>query len=231
MQLWEYAAMVRRRLWLVALLPAVALIASAVLAVRGPASYCSSMKLGVSVIPLTGYGPNVQYDPQYYATLTSEYLADDLSEVLRSNPFAQDVAAELGYGTDPGLIAAATRTRKTHRTIDLTVVGGDPVAVGASGAAFERAINNRLPEYFSQLQAQNAQVHVISRPTVGRCTSLSGMATEIGVRVLLGLVLGLALAFLLDYIDDRLRDRRELERLLSLPTLAEIPRHRERLLR
>jgi capsular polysaccharide biosynthesis protein len=225
LQLREYWQIVRRRLWLVALLPAVAFITSAYLALTGPAAYCSSMKLGVSVIPVTGYAGNPQYDPQYYAILSSEYLADDLTEILRSNPFAQDVSAELGYSLDPGLIASATRTKKTHRTIDLSVCGQDRDAVAAAGAAYERAINTRLPEYFTQLQVQNAQVRVLNRPTLVRANTLAGMAAEIGLRTALGLALGLGLAFLLDYMDDRLRDRRELERLLALPTLAEIPRH------
>jgi capsular polysaccharide biosynthesis protein len=225
LQIWEYWRIVRRRLWLVVLLPAVALVTSAYLAVSGPTAYCSNMKLGVSVIPVTGYGPNPQYDPQYYAILSSEYLADDLTEILRSNPFAQDVSAELGYSLDPGLIAGATRTRKTHRTIDLSVCGQDRDAVAAAGGAYERAINTRLPEYFTQLQVQNAQVRVLNRPTLVRANTLANIAAEVGLRTALGLALGLGLAFLLDYLDDRLRDRRELERLLAFPTLAEIPRH------
>jgi capsular polysaccharide biosynthesis protein len=188
------------------------------------------MKLAVSVIPLTGEAANFHYDPYYYATLNSEYLADDLTEVLRSNPFAQDVSAELGYSLDPGLIASATRTRKTHRTIDLSVCGHDGAAVAEVGGAYERVINTRLPEYFGQLQTQNARVAIINRPTLGRASSLSGIAAEVALRTLLGLALGLGLAFLLHYFDNRLRDRGELESVLGLPTLAEIPPHPDTLI-
>lgn len=224
MQLAEYWTIIRRHLWVVLLLPGVALIASSYLALRGPMAFCSTMKLAVSVTPITGYGPNVNYDPQYYAVLVSEYLADDLTEVLRSQAFAQDVSAELGYSLSPATIANGARTKKTHRLIDFQVCGQERAVVGEVGQAYERVLNTRLVEYFSQLQSQNAQVRIINGPSVGRANTPLGMAIEIGLRTLLGLALGLGLALLLDYVDDRLRDRRELERLLGLPILAEVPR-------
>jgi capsular polysaccharide biosynthesis protein len=224
-QLRDYWSIIRRRLWLVLLLPAVALVASSYLALRGPNAYCSNMTLAVSMTPQPGVPRGAEYYPPYWETLTSEYLADDLTVVLKSQAFAQDVSAELGYSLDPGLIVAATRTKKTHRTIDLSVCGQQPGSVAAVGDAFERTLNTRIGEYFGQLQTQNVQIRVINRPTLSRANPLSSLVAEVGLRTLLGLALGLALAFLLDYLDDRLRDRRQVEQQLGLPTLAEIPLH------
>ena len=213
------------------LLPAIALLASTYLAFRGPGAYVSYMQLAVSVIPEPRDGANYYKYDLYYPWLTSEYLADDLTEVLKSQAFAQDVAAELGYSIDPGLLASAIRTKKTHRTIEVRIFGQDPGAVAAQGDAFERVLNTRLPEYFRQLQAQNGQVRVINRPTLSRANSVAGLGAEIGLRTLLGLALGIALTFLLHYLDDRLRDRHELERLLATPILAEIPSHPQAIVR
>ncbi len=229
MQLREYWSIIKRRWWLVVALPAVALVASGYLALRGPAAYCSSMKLAVGIIPEPRDGPYYKYD-LYYPWLASEYLADDLTEVLKSQAFAQDVSAELGYSLDPSLAAGTMRSKKTHRTIDLAICGQDPATVSAAGEAYERVLNTRLGDYFGQLQAQNGQVRIINRPTVGRASSTGGMAAEMALRGLLGLALGVGLAFLLDYLDQRLRDRRDLEGSLGLPTLAEIPTHRQAIL-
>lgn len=231
MQLRDYWDVIRRRLWVVLLLPAVAFAASSYLALRGPGAYCSNMTLAVSMIPDGAAPRSTEYYSPYWETLTSEYLADDLTVVLKSQAFAQDVSAELGYAVEPNVIVNATRTKKTHRTIDLAVCGGDPAIVAAVGEAYERTLNTRLGEYFRQLQTQNVQVRVINRPTLARSSTWAGLAAEVAVRTLLGLALGLGLAFLLNYLDDRLRDRRELERLLGLPTLAEVPPHREALVR
>ena len=225
MQLWQYWEIVRRRLWLVLLLPVVALAASGFMALRGPSAYCSNMKLAVGIIPEPREGTTYKYD-LYYPWLSSEYLADDLTEVIKSQAFAEDVQAELGYGLEPAAIANATRSKKTHRTIDLAVCGADQNSVRDLGEAYQRVLNTRLGEYFRQLQVQNAQVRIINRPTVSRGLTASGLAAELGLRTLLGLVLGVALAFLLHYLDDRLRDRRELEDSLGLPILAEVPPHR-----
>jgi capsular polysaccharide biosynthesis protein len=226
MQLRDYWTTIRRRAWLVVLLPAVVVAVSTYLALRGPGAYCSNMTLAVSMTPQSGAPRGLEYYPPYWETLTSEYLADDLTVVLKSQAFAQDVSAELGYSLEPGLIVAATRTKKTHRTIDLSICGQEPGTVAAVGEAYERTLNTRLGEYFRQLQTENVQVRVINRPTLGRASSLGGLAAELGLRAMLGLALALALAFLLDYLDDRLRDRREMEKLLGLPVLAEIPPHR-----
>jgi hypothetical protein len=191
-------------------LPALVLAGSTYQALRGPNAYCSNMKLAVSVIPVTGYGANPQYDPQYFATLTSEYVADDLTELLKSNPFAQYVTAELGYSLDPALIVAATRARKTHRTIDVSVCGSNREVIDEVGEAYARVVNRRLPEYFTQLQMQNAVVRIVNGPSVGRASSIGSLIAELGLRT---------------------RGRRELERTLDLPILAEIPAHGATLVR
>jgi capsular polysaccharide biosynthesis protein len=228
LQLWRYWEIVRRRLWLVLLLPAIALLASALLALRGPSAYCSNLKLAVGIIPEPREGAAYKYD-LYYPWLSSEYLADDLTEVVKSQAFAEDVSAEMGYPVEPAFIANATRSKKTHRTIDLAVCGADEEGVRAMGDAYQRVLNTRLGDYFRQLQTQNAQVRIINRPTISRSLTPSGLATDLLLRTLLGLVLGVALAFLLHYLDDRLRSRREVEDSLGLPTLAEIPSHRQAL--
>jgi capsular polysaccharide biosynthesis protein len=224
LQLRDYWAVVRRRLPLVLLIPTITLFASAYVALRGPNAFCSNMKLAVSVLPDPTDTPNM-YDRRYYSTLVAEYLADDLVEILKSPSVTVDVAAELGQSIEPGLIASATRAKKTHRTIDLAVCGQDVGALSEMGEAYARVIDNRLPEYFKQMQAPYARVTMINRPTISRANSLSGLASELALRTLLGLALGLGLAFLMSYLDDRVRDRQELERLLDLPTLAEIPAH------
>ena len=65
------------------------------------------------------------FDPIYYSYLSSEYLADDLSEFLHSEAFAGEVRRELAtqrnMNVDVDYILNATRTKKTHRFIDITV--------------------------------------------------------------------------------------------------------------
>lgn len=222
MELKSYAAVIRRRWQMVAVITLAALAVSTLLAFRGPEAYQATMRLAVSVTPDPRVGDFFKYD-SYYSVLTSEYLADDLSEVLRSDAFAQDVSEALGFSIEPTTVAGLTRTKKTHRLLDVTIAGSDRQTTLAIAEAFERVVNTKLPEYFAFMQASNGYVRIINRPRVARTNTLILNAAEIGLRTVAGLFVGIGLAFLLDYLDDRLRDRRQVESFLDAPVLGEIP--------
>ncbi len=222
MELRQYVAVIRRRWHIAALITLAALAVSVGLALRGPAAYTASMRLAISVIPDPRVGDFFKYD-SYYAWLASEYLADDLSEVLKSDAFAQDVSAELGFSIEPTTVANLTRTKKTHRLLDVAISGSDRQTTLAIAEAFERVINTKLPEYFAFLQANNGYVKIINRPRVARSNTLPLAAAEVGLRTFAGLFVGLGVAFVLDYLDDRLRDRRQIETILGAPVIGEIP--------
>ena len=222
MELKAYGAVIRRHWRLVAFITLAALVISTVFALRGPAAYTVTMRLAISVIPDPRVGDFFKYD-SYYSWLGSEYLADDLSEVLKSEAFAQDVSAALGYTVEPVDISNLTRVKKTHRLLDVTLTGSDPTRMLEIGEAMEQVLNTKLAEYFAFLQVNNGQVRIINRPAVKRTNSALWMAAEIGLRTGAALLVALGLAFLLEYLDDRLRDRRQVESFLGAPVLGEIP--------
>lgn len=222
MELRAYASVLRRHARMIGLITLAALILSIGLAFRGPTAYTASMRLAISVVPDPRVGDFFKYD-SYYAWLSSEYLADDLSEVLKSEAFAADVSAEMGQAVAPEVISNLTRTKKTHRLLDLTISGNDPESALAIAQAYERVLNTKLAEYLAFMQANNSYVRILNRPSVTRTNSLPLTAAEIGLRTMAGLLGAVGLAFLLEYVDDRLRDRKQVETFLGVTVLAEIP--------
>jgi len=222
MELRAYAAVLRRHARLIGLITLATLIISTGLALRGPAAYTATMRLAVSVVPDPRVGDFFKYD-SYYSVLTSEYLADDLSELLKSEAIAADVSAEMGQSVEPETIVNLTRTKKTHRLLDIQVSGSDPQAALAIALAYERVLNTKLVNYLAFMQANNGFVRIVNQPKVARTNSLPLTAAEIGLRTMAGLIGAVGLAFLLEYIDDRLRDRRQVESFLGTRVLAEIP--------
>ena len=222
MELRAYGAVLRRHMRLIVLVTLATLLISIVLAFRGPTSYTASMRLAVSVVPDPRVGDFFKFD-SYYSWLSSEYLADDLSELLRSEAFAQDVSNELGTSVDPKTIVNLTRTKKTHRLLDLEIASSDPDTALAIAQAYERVLNTKLSEYLAFMQANNGFVRIINRPAVSRTNTLPLTVAEIGLRTMAGLLVAVGLAFLLEYVDDRLRDRRQVESFLGTKVLAEIP--------
>jgi capsular polysaccharide biosynthesis protein len=222
MELRQLGAVLRRHLRLILLVTLATFAISSVLALRGPGSYTASMRLAISVVPDPRVGDFFKFD-SYYAWLSSEYLADDLSEVIRSEAFAQDVSTVMGYELDAAGIANSTRVKKTHRLLDITVAAASPGQALQTAEAIEQVLNTRLPEYLAFLQVNNGYVKIINRPRVARTNSLPLAGAEILLRTLAGALAAIGLAFLLDYLDDKLRDRRQVESFLGMPVLAEIP--------
>jgi capsular polysaccharide biosynthesis protein len=231
MELLHYWDVIRRRWWLPAALGVVALVVSAFIALRGANAYKVEMRLAVSTQPTTVDAASAMYyDPVYYANLSSEYLADDLSEVIKSESFAQEISAELqstvGYTVTPDVISDAARTRKTHRLIDVTIMSPTYDQGLDIANAIQTIINdpNRIGKYLTAMEAYHGHVSVVNQPVVKRGNTLIVTAAEIILRSLVGVFVGVALALLVEYLDQSLRSRRDAEELLELPVLAEIPR-------
>ena len=222
MELRAYGAVLKRHARLIIVITLATLLVSVVLALRGPSAYTASMRLAISVVPDPRVGDFFKFD-SYYSVLTSEYLADDLSELLRSEAFAADVSAEMGNTVEPEAIVNLTRTKKTHRLLDVQVVANNPQTAMAIAEAYERVLNTKLAEYLAFLQSNNGFVRIVNRPRVTRTNTLPLTAAEVGLRTMAGLLGAVGLAFLLEYVDDRLRDRRQVESFLGTKVLAEIP--------
>lgn len=231
MELREYWSIVRRRWWLPVAIALVALIASIFVGIRGAAAYKTDMRVAVSTVPTPDPGGVLYYDPTYYSNLDSEYLADDMSEFMTSRAFADEVKRELAtsstpYDLDIETIMNATRTKKTHRFIDISVTTptfeeGSQIAASISRILADKA---HLAQYLQALTAYNTQMTIVTPPVTHRANTLVGVISEIGLRTLIGLILGLGVAFLVDYVDPSLRTRQEAEALLQVPVLGEIPR-------
>jgi capsular polysaccharide biosynthesis protein len=222
MELRAYAAVLKRHARLIGLITLATLIVSIGLALRGPSAYTATMRLAISVVPDPRVGDFFKYD-SYYSVLTSEYLADDLSELLRSEAVAADVSAEMGEKVEPESIVNLTRTKKTHRLLDIEIAGSNPEEALAIAKAYETVVNTKLVNYLAFMQANNGFVRIVNQPKVARTNSVPLTAAQIGLRTMAGLVGAIGLAFLLEYIDDRVRDRRQVETFLGTRVLAEIP--------
>ena len=232
MELREYWSIIRRRWWLPVAVTLVALIAATAVGVRGAAAYKTDMRVAISTIPTPDPNATLYYDPTYYSNLDSEYLADDMSELMTSRGFADEVTRELATAKQPEVdvatIMTATRTKKTHRFIDITLTTstfeeGDMIAGSISRILADPA---HLAIYLKALTAYNTQMVVVTPPVTHRANTVPGLISEIALRTVIGLLVGIGLTFLIDYVDPSVRSREEAEAVLRMPVLGEIPRTR-----
>lgn len=223
MELRGYWRIVRRRLWILIAFTLLTGLLSFWLSPEGQATYAASIRMVVSIPPEPKTGNYYSYE-MLNTWLSSEYLVDDLGEVVKSAAFAQDMKDEL---KDDSLsmaeIAGSRSTQKTHRILTLKVTSPDPERARRIAEAAARVVEKKGGSYIAQLNYANALIRVIDPPSVARQGSPLRSYLDIGLRTALGFVAGLALVFLLHYLDDRIHEIEEVERLLGLPLLGEIP--------
>jgi len=150
---------------------------------------------------------------------------------MTSRAFADEVHRELATSATPldvdiDSIMTATRTKKTHRFIDITITTPTFDEGAAIAGSISRILSdpNHVAQYLTALTAYHTQMEIVTPPVTHRANTVLGLISEIALRTVIGLIIGLGLAFLVDYLDQSVRTREEAERLLQMPVLAEIPR-------
>ncbi|MEA3346247.1 MAG: hypothetical protein U9Q78_08450 [Chloroflexota bacterium] len=225
MELREYWRIVRRRLWLIVGLTLVVLVASLVTHSPAPLRFQATSQFMVAVKPEPRSGDFYGYD-HYYTWLASEYLVDDLAEVIRGAAFAKGVEAALQAQGIPlshplsGAFSASTK----HRTLTLRIAWSDPEELRGIATAAEQVLVERSSGFFGQLEEGEAEIRSIDQPIVAPIGPGLRERLDLPLRLLLALVAGVALAFLLHYLDDAVYDRTEVED-LDITVLGELPPH------
>lgn len=222
MELRLYWSILWRRWWLVAALVAVVLAVSAATYEPPAPVYQASMRFAIGV---TGQQQvlAVSGEGRSDAWLASEYLADDLSEVLKGGDFAARVSQRVGFAVPAGTIAAS----REHRIMTVGITWGDPAQVQAIAEAVAAEVESGGQAYFPQLDGIQARAVLIDGPGIGPVGRGLRDRLDLPIRLLVALVAGAALAFLWDYLDNTVRNRAEAET-LGLPVLGEIPRRGRR---
>ena len=224
MALKRYWYIIWQRAWLVILLLALVLGSYAIMYRPIAPTFVAAMRFTVGIKPEPSSGQYYTYD-RYYTWLTAEYLLDDLSEVVKSGAFAQDVAIASGVAVTPGAIQGATASGKLHRILSLSISWPNEPELRQIAAATAQVLQERNNRYLGQLGTENAVITLIDPPTISQTGTSLRQRLDLPMRILLALVAGIILAFLIDYLDDTIRGRDDLER-LGVPVLAEVPRTR-----
>jgi capsular polysaccharide biosynthesis protein len=220
MELRQYWEIIRRRWWLIAILVGVVLIVSLVTYQEPAPVYVATMRFAIGIQgeePVNAASGEGRSD----AWLASEYLADDLSEVLKGGDFAARISEETGIAVPAGAIFAS----REHRIMAVTITWSDRDQVQAIAEAVGAAIQDGGAEYFPQLTGIEAQAVLIDGPGIGQAGRSLRQKLDLPIRLFVALVAGIALVFLWEALDDTVRNREDLE-LLGTPVLGEIPRKR-----
>jgi len=217
MELRQYWQIIWRRWWLIAALVGLVLVLS-LITYRAPAPvYQATMRFAIGIegsAPVNAISGEGRSD----AWLASEYLADDLSEVLKGGDFAARISERVGFPVPAGTIFAS----REHRIMTVSITAQDRDQVQAIAEAVGAVVQNVSADYFPQLAGVEAEAILIDGPGIGQVGRSLKDKLDLVLRLFVALVAGVALAFLWDYLDNTVRNRAELEA-LDVTVLGEIP--------
>lgn len=230
MQLRLYLAILRRFWVLVVALPLIVGTVSLLLAWQQPTRYGSTARVIITQTP--HYQEADMILPDYNLVTSwqsSEYILDDVPQVVSSMALAEDVSVWLaaqGFVVDPAAIQGSLSGEVFHRAVTIAsntdtpeladrMIEGAIVSLKANGLHYW----GRAPEDGTGLQV------AVLDPASGASplTSTRQRLLPVVLRTGLALAAGVGLAFLLHYLDDRVRDRRQAEEWVGLPVMATIP--------
>jgi uncharacterized protein involved in exopolysaccharide biosynthesis len=218
MELRKYWQIVWRRWWLVAATVGIVLVVSLITYRQPQPTYMANMRFAIGI---EGQEPvsAVSGEGRSDAWLASEYLADDLSEVVKGGDFASRVSDQVGFTVPAGTIFAS----REHRIMTVSITWPDSEQVQAIAETVGAAVEDGGTDYFPQLVGVEASAILIDGPGIGQVGRSLKDKLDLPIRLLVAFAAGVALAFLWDYLDDSIRDRAEAEG-LGVPVVGEIPR-------
>jgi capsular polysaccharide biosynthesis protein len=221
MELREYGRILRRYWQLIVLLPLLA-GAFTFLTYEEPAvTYGYELQYSVSFLPAAE--GSFEEDPVLSAVQASEYVADDMTEVLRGSRFASFMQQYLSEPLPAGALTSATRISKVHRLVTVNLSAPTQEQAAELGNAFKQATEQDLSALLDELWGTGQlRLELVNDSGVYPIGGGLRSRLDIPLRVGLALIAAVALAFALDYLDDSVRSRDEVERLVG-PVLGEIP--------
>jgi capsular polysaccharide biosynthesis protein len=227
MELRQYWAIIRRWWWI----PVLTVLLTATLTLlmqrpwqARPVAYSTSLSFSVGVQPQEP----ASGEEAYYTALASEYLIDDLAEVVRGSEFAAAVSQRLqavGITVPPGALQGSTQAGKLHRILSVGITWGNPDELAVIGDAVAATLEQEAATFMPRLFTQEGAAYLVNRGGVDAVGPGLRERLEFPLRLLLALAAGIALAFLADYLDDRIRGREDVER-LGLRVVGEIPKRK-----
>lgn len=222
MEIQRYWSVVRRRLWLIALLvifscTAVGYYTSS----RVQPTYQASTKLMVYQSEAADQ-KTAAPDP---AAINSNILLIKTFKQLIMTPriLGQVVASYPELRTSAGELAAKIGISSASETQIMTVIATD--SSYARAAQMANAVSKVFQaEIRTLMNLDNVSVLNWADPEAQRAPISPHPAKNVAIVFVLSLMAGIALAFLLDHLDDSVKTEQEVRDRLGLPLLADIPK-------
>jgi capsular polysaccharide biosynthesis protein len=226
-ELTHYYAILRRRWMPLVLVPLLVAIIVAGQVLLSQPSYVASAQFTVTRAPQQADLDEFRYN-EYYLFLASEFMVDDLVEIVRGNVFATDVhhrvMEDFGLDVPVDEVQMAMSSERVHRILTIDIAHEDEDVTVAIAQSAANQLNENAAGYFGfEGDERRAVVQAIEFPDAA-APDLSRAQIFWVLQLAMALFGGLMIAIFLEYIDDRLHGAESVEYSLGLDVIGEVPR-------
>jgi capsular polysaccharide biosynthesis protein len=221
MEVRQLVKLLLRRWWLVAL---PVFIVATYLEVTTPppaASYLTTMSFAVGTEPSL----SVDYD-RYYSWLTSEYIANALKDIARTQVFAQAVTTRLSeqnLNVDPGILQGRLRSDSAQSVVWIYLQWPDAGQSISIAEAVSAELIENGPIYFPQLESGSFPARRLDTPhPVLVVPDLRSRLLNLGPKLLWVVAVSLGLVLLNHCFDPFIHSQDDIES-LSIAVVGAIP--------
>ncbi|RJQ26974.1 MAG: lipopolysaccharide biosynthesis protein [Peptococcaceae bacterium] len=218
MELKDILRVLRKRKWLLILIPLVAVLTSGVMSyfILEPV-YQASATLMVGKTYAGPNGPLLQYTD----ILTANQLVKTYSQIAKSRTVAEQVIAVQNLPISPQQFSKMVSVQPVQDTqlIQIKVESADPrlaaaMANAAAGVFMEKVV--------SVMKVDN--VNIVDPAVEPPFPVKPNKKLNMVISVIIGIMAAVGLVFLFEYLDQTIKSSEDINRYLEIPVLGTIPR-------
>jgi capsular exopolysaccharide synthesis family protein len=212
MELEIYLQVIKRRIWIIIITPLTTVLIALLLSVYLPWNYSATTKIRVNLNPYS--------NPSYTEMIYADRIMNTYIEIAKSNAFLSALREKIGLEKDrPAKVEVAIIPETEIITITVEDRNRELATVAANTMATMLIDQNPL---------RSGKVYVIDPATVPALPSLPDYLKRAVLALVLGGVAGIGLAFLFENLDPRLYSVQQIQEIVPLPIIGEIPARRRR---
>lgn len=201
----ELFAVIKRNIWIIALVTIFA----------GIAGYLIN---NTSITPLYASSSRVIIGADAESRKT-------LQVIVRDSVILEKVVQELGLKTSAEALAGqiSVSSVESSQVVSISVVDPNPIQAAKIADTTAQIFKDEVPKIVEQ-----DYVRLLSKAKVNPTPINPKTNNTLFIAIIGGLIVGIGLAFLVDSLDDRIRTENDIENLLGLPVLGRVPKVNKR---
>ena len=211
----EYMDVIRKRIWIIVLITAIAVITSAIISF-----YVLNPVYETYTTMMVGKTKSQETMIEYSDVLLSQKLVKTYSEIAKSRVVSREVINDLKLDMTPDELKNKVNVSSVRDTeiIMIKVQDTDP--------KIARNIANHVGKVFMKhvtkiMKVDNVQI--IDRAETPKTPIKPRPQLNILIAGVLGIMISLGIVFLLEYLDNTIKTPQDVEKYLGLPIMGAIP--------